>query len=74
MANKIILRNRSNTSSPAPTHNTSDSTDIDYGELAINYHADVSKLYFKDSANTVRSVPDANAVSDEATALAIALG
>ena len=74
MANKIILRNRSNTSSPAPTHNTNASTDIDYGELAINYHADVSKLYFKDSANTVRSVPDANAVSDEATALAIALG
>ena len=74
MANKIILRNRSNTSSPAPTHNADASTDIDYGELSINYHADVSKLYFKDSANTVRSVPDANAVSDEATALAIALG
>jgi len=69
MANTIIIKNRSNTSSPKPS-----TGDLTSGELAVNYHADVSKLYFKDSASTIREVPDANAVSDEATALAIALG
>ena len=69
MANTIILKNRNNTSSPAPS-----TSDLSNGEVAINYHADVSKIYFKDSANTVREVVDSNAVSDEATALAIALG
>tara|TARA_R100000808_G_C2154477_1_gene165439 strand:- start:1024 stop:1233 length:210 start_codon:yes stop_codon:yes gene_type:complete len=69
MANTIILKNRSNTSSPKPS-----TGDLTSGELAVNYHADVSKLYFKDSASTIREVPDATAVSDEATALAIALG
>jgi len=69
MANTIILKNRSNTSSPKPS-----TGDLSNGEVALNYHADVSKLYFKDSASVVREVPDANAVSDEATALAIALG
>tara|TARA_R100000278_G_C5469400_1_gene163911 strand:- start:386 stop:595 length:210 start_codon:yes stop_codon:yes gene_type:complete len=69
MANTVIIKNRSNTSSPAPS-----TSDLSSGEIAINYHADVSKIYFKDSANTIREFIDANAVSDEATALAIALG
>ena len=69
MANTIILKNRSNTSSPKPS-----TSELSNGEIAVNYHADVSKLYFKDSASTIREVPDSSAVSDEATALAIALG
>jgi hypothetical protein len=74
MANTIILRNRSNTSSPAPTHNTNASTDRDYGEVALNYHTSVRKLYFKDSGNTIREIVDSQGVDDQATALAIALG
>ena len=76
MANKVILRNRSNTSSPAPTHNTDVATDVDYGELAINYHADVATIYFKDSANTIREIKDStqSATVADSTALAIALG
>lgn len=74
MANTIILRNRSNTSSPSPTHNTNASTDIDYGEVALNYHASVRKIYFKDSGNTIREIVDSQGVDDQATALAIALG
>ena len=74
MANKVILRNRSNTSSPAPTHNTDVATDVDNGELAINYHADVATIYFKDSANTIRTIKDSTGTDGDATALAIALG
>jgi len=49
---------------------------LEYGELAINYHADVSTIYFKDSANSVKSIVDStkSASVDTATALAIALG
>ena len=76
MAYKIILRNRSNTTSPAPTHDSNASTDIDYGELAVNYHADVATIYFKDSANTIREIKDStqSATVADSTALAIALG
>jgi hypothetical protein len=74
MANKVILRNRSNTSSPAPTHNTNAATDVDHGELAINYHADVAKIYFKDSSNSIREIKDKVGSEADATALAIALG
>jgi hypothetical protein len=74
MANTIILRNRSNTSNPAPTHNTNASTDIDYGEVALNYHTSVRKIYFKDSGNIIREIVDSQGVDDQATALAIALG
>tara|TARA_R100001163_G_C5066998_1_gene205779 strand:+ start:2307 stop:2516 length:210 start_codon:yes stop_codon:yes gene_type:complete len=69
MANTIVLKNRSNTSSPAPS-----TSDLTSGEVAINYHEDVRKLYFKDSGNTVREVLDSQGVDDQATALAIALG
>ena len=76
MANKIILRNRSNTSNPAPTHSTDAATDVDYGEGVVNYHADVASLYFKDSSNTIRQIKDStqSATTADATALAIALG
>lgn len=69
MANTIVLKNRSNTSNPAPG-----TSDLTSGEVAINYHEDVRKLYFKDSGNTVREVLDSQGVDDQATALAIALG
>ena len=69
MANTIVLKNRSNTSSPAPS-----TSDLTNGEVAINYHEDVRKMYFKDSGNTVREVLDSQGVDDQATALAIALG
>ena len=71
MANTIILKNKSNNSAGSIKPSTGDLTD---GEVALKYHSDISKLYFKDSASAIREVPDANAVSDEATALAIALG
>ena len=69
MANKVIIKNRNSTSSPAPS-----TSDVDSGELAINYHADVAKIYFKDSNNAIREVEDATAAAGNATALAIALG
>ena len=69
MANTIVLKNRSSTSSPAPS-----TSDLTSGEVAINYHEDVRKMYFKDSGNTVREVLDSQGVDDQATALAIALG
>jgi len=69
MANTIVLKNRSNTSSPTPS-----TSDLTSGEVAINYHEDVRKMYFKDSGNTVREVLDSQGVDDQATALAIALG
>ena len=43
--NKILHLKRNSTSSPAPG-----TGDLDYGEIAINYHADVSKIYFKDNS------------------------
>jgi hypothetical protein len=68
--NKILLLKKSSTSSPAPS-----AGNLEYGELAINYHADVSTVYFKDSANAVKSIIGGNAATiDTATALAIALG
>ena len=69
--NKILLMKKSGTSSPAPS-----AGNLEYGELAINYHADVSTVYFKDSANSVKSITDSSksATVDTATALAIALG
>ena len=69
MANTIILKNRNNTSSPAPG-----TSDLSSGEVAINYHESVRKLYFKDSGNTIREIVDSQGVDDQATALAIALG
>lgn len=68
--NKILLLKKSSTLSPAPSAGS-----LEYGELAINYHADVSTVYFKDSANAVKSIIGGNAATiDTATALAIALG
>jgi len=69
MANTIILKNRNNTSSPAPG-----TSDLTSGEIAINYNASVRKMYFKDSGNTIREIVDSQGVDDQATALAIALG
>ena len=69
MANTIILKNRNNTSSPAPG-----TSDLTSGEVAINYNASVRKIYFKDSGNTIREIVDSQGVDDQATALAIALG
>jgi len=76
MANKIILRNRSSISNPAPTHDTDVATDVDYGEVVINYHSDVASLYFKDSSDVIRQIKDSTqtATTADATALAIALG
>ncbi len=71
MANTILIKNKSNSSAGNIKPSTGD---LSNGEIALNYHADISKIYFKDSASAIREVPDANAVSDEATALAIALG
>ena len=68
--NKLLLMKKSGTSSQAPSAGS-----LEYGELAINYHADVSTVYFKDSANAVKSIIGGNAATiDTATALAIALG
>jgi hypothetical protein len=73
--NKILHLKRNSTTSAAPL-----AGDLDYGEIAINYHADVSRLYFKDSDDTIKVINDSTksptsaAVSEEATALAIALG
>ena len=71
MANTIVLKNKSNNSEGNIKPSTSDLTS---GEVAINYHEDVRKMYFKDSGNTVREVLDSQGVDDQATALAIALG
>jgi len=69
MANKVVIKNRNSTSSPAPS-----TGDVDSGELAINYHADVATIYFKDSSNAIREVKDSDQLIGDATALAIALG
>ena len=69
--NKILHIKKSSTSSPDPV-----AGDLDYGELAINYHADVSKIYFKASDNSIKSVTDSSQSAQlaDVTALAIALG
>ena len=69
--NKILHLKKSSTSSPDPV-----AGDLEYGELAINYHALVSKVYFKASDNSIKTIVDSSqaATSDDATALAIALG
>ena len=53
--NKLLLMKKSGTSSPAPS-----AGNLEYGELAINYHADVSTIYFKDSANSVKTIVDSD--------------
>jgi len=71
VANKIIIKNKSNNQSGSIKPGTSD---LSNGEIALNYHADISKIYFKDSASVIREVLDSTGVGEEATALAIALG
>jgi len=71
MANTIVLKNKSNNSEGSIKPGASDLTS---GEVAINYHASVRKLYFKDSGDTIREIVDSQGVDDQATALAIALG
>lgn len=48
MANKVLLK-KSSTAAKVPL-----TSDLDYGELALNY-AD-EKLYFKNSSNVVKSI------------------
>ena len=55
MANKVLLK-KSSTGAKVPLV-----TDLDYGELAINY-AD-GKLYYKTSGNTIDSYPSATATA-----------
>ena len=57
--NKILHLKRSSTSSAAPS-----AGDLDYGEIAINYHADVSKIYFKDSDDTIKVINSGDQVID----------
>jgi len=68
MANKIIIKNRTSDSTAAVAG------DLDTGELAINTVS--GKLYFKDSNGGIKYYADstASATTDDATALAIALG
>jgi len=68
MANKIIIKNRTSDDTAAVTG------DLDTGELAINTVS--GRLYFKDSSNNIKYYADstASATTDDATALAIALG
>lgn len=55
MANKVLLK-KSSTGAKVPT-----TSDLDYGELAINY-AD-GKLYYKTSGNTIDSFPSLTATA-----------
>ncbi len=57
--NKILHLKRNSTSSPAPG-----TGDLDYGEIAINYHADVSKIYFKDSDDEIKAINSGDQVID----------
>ena len=68
MANKIVIKNRTADSTAAVAG------DIDHGELAINTVS--GRLYFKDSNNDIKYYADStqSATTDDATALAIALG
>ncbi|HIK67934.1 MAG TPA: hypothetical protein EYF95_08180 [Flavobacteriales bacterium] len=56
----------------ATTDAEPNTSNLDYGELAINY-AD-KKLFFRDSGNNIKQIRDDEAVSADITALAIALG
>ncbi len=69
MANKVVIKNRNNTTSPSPS-----TSDVDYGEIAINYHEDVATIYFKDGNDDIRTIKDSVGSDGDATALAIALG
>ncbi|HIG58163.1 MAG TPA: hypothetical protein EYQ21_02005 [Flavobacteriales bacterium] len=64
--NTLKLFNSATTDAEPTTSN------LDYGELAINY-AD-KKLFFRDSGNNIKQIRDDEAVSADITALAIALG
>ena len=68
MANKIIIKNRTSGNTAAVAG------DLDTGELAINTVS--GKLYFKDSSGDIKYYADStvSATTDDATALAIALG
>ena len=54
MANKVLLK-KSSVSARVPT-----TSDLDYGEVAINY-AD-GKIYYKNSANAIKSFVDQDGV------------
>jgi len=71
MANTVIIKNKSNNTSGSTDPSTSDLTS---GELAVNYHEDIRKVYFKDSGNTIRSIPDATRIEEDIVSLAISLG
>ena len=68
MANKIVIKKRTAENTAAVAG------DIDHGELAINTVS--GRLYFKDANNDIKYYADStqSATSDDATALAIALG
>jgi len=58
---------KSATANAVPT-----TSNLDYGELAINY-AD-KKLFFRDSGDNIKQIRDDEAVSADITAMAVALG
>ena len=58
---------KSSTSDAEPT-----TSNLDYGELAINY-AD-KKLFFRASDDNIKQIRDDEAVSADITAMAVALG
>ncbi len=68
MANKVLIKKKTDEAG-APAEG-----DVDAGELAINTVS--GRLYFKDSSNNIKYYADstASATTDDATALAIALG
>jgi hypothetical protein len=68
MANKVLIKKKTD-GAGAPGEG-----DVDAGELAINTVS--GRLYFKDSSNNIKYYADstAAATTDDATALAIALG
>lgn len=57
MANKIILK-KSSVASKVPL-----SSDLDYGELALNYTD--GKLYFKNASNTISSIGGGAVITDD---------
>lgn len=59
MSNKIILKKSSvlvNGDAKVPL-----TTDLDYGELALNYNSSAGKLFFKDSSNNIKSFGSSSA-------------
>jgi hypothetical protein len=68
MANKVLIKKKTDGAGAPGT------SDVDAGELAINTVS--GRLYFKDSSNNIKYYADstASATTDDATALAIALG